>query len=61
MFRNITPFIPLPEKFLQFDWLRADVYQLNLKYLHVKISHYGNPKSPNNLVAQAMKKWQKDF
>ena len=31
-------FILLPEKFLQFDWLRADVFQLNLKYLHVKIT-----------------------
>ena len=30
--------ILLPEKFLQFDWLRADVFQLNLKYLHVKIT-----------------------
>ena len=27
-----------PEKFLQFDWLRADVFQLHLKYLHVKIT-----------------------
>ena len=25
----------LHEKFLQFDWLRAVVFQLNLKYLHV--------------------------
>ena len=32
------PLILLPEKFLQFDWLRADVFQLNLKYLHVKIT-----------------------
>ena len=31
-------FIPLHEKFLQFDWLRAVVFQLNLKYLHVKIT-----------------------
>ena len=23
---------------MQFDWLRADVFQLNLKYLHVKIT-----------------------
>ena len=30
--------IPLHEKFLQFDWLRAVVFQLNLKYLHVKIT-----------------------
>ena len=28
----------LPEKFLPFDWLRADVFQLNLKYLDVKIT-----------------------
>ena len=26
------------EKFLQFDWLREVVFQLNLKYLHVKIT-----------------------
>ena len=25
--------------FLQFDWLRARVFQLNLKYLHVKITN----------------------
>ena len=35
---KITKFILLPEKFLQFDWLRAEVFQLNLKYLHVKIT-----------------------
>ena len=34
----ITQFILLHEKFLQFDWLRAVVFQLNLKYLHVKIT-----------------------
>ena len=27
------------DKFLQFDWFRAVVFQLNLKYLHVKISN----------------------
>ena len=27
------------EKFLQFDWPRAVVFQLNLKYLHVKITN----------------------
>ena len=27
------------EKFLQFDWLRAVVFQLNLKYLQVKITN----------------------
>ena len=35
---EITFFIRLHEKFLQFDWLRAVVFQLNLKYLHVKIT-----------------------
>ena len=32
-------FILLHEKFLQIDWLRAVVFQLNLKYLHVKITN----------------------
>ena len=32
----ISPLIPLPEKFLLFDWLRAELFQLTLKYLHVK-------------------------
>ena len=36
---SITHLIPLHEKFLQFDWLRAVVFQLNLKYLHVKITN----------------------
>ena len=35
---KISVFIPLHEKILQFDWLRAVVFQLNLKYLHVKIT-----------------------
>ena len=35
---DINYFILLHEKFLQFDWLRAVVFQLNLKYLHVKIT-----------------------
>ena len=37
-----TPFkfiILLHQKFLQSDWLRAVVFQLNLKYLHVKITN----------------------
>ena len=34
-----TYVILLHEKFLQFDWLRAAVFQLNLKYLHVKITN----------------------
>ena len=33
----ISFFILLREKFLQFDWLWKVVFQLNLKYLHVKI------------------------
>ena len=36
---GITCIIPLHEKFLQFGWLRAVVFQLNLKYLHVKITN----------------------
>ena len=35
----ITSCILLRDKFLQFDWLRAVVFQLNLKYLHVKITN----------------------
>ena len=31
-------FILLHEKFRQFDWVRAVVIQLNLKYLNVKIT-----------------------
>ena len=31
--------ILLHAKFLQFDWLTAVVFQLNLKYLHVKITN----------------------
>ena len=37
--QNIIPFIPLHVKFLQFDWLRVVVFQLNLKYLDVKITN----------------------
>ena len=36
--QSVYRFILLHEKFLQFDWLRAVVFQLNLKYLHVKIT-----------------------
>ena len=35
---KITSIILLPEKFLPFDWLRAEVFQLNMKCLHVKIT-----------------------
>ena len=31
--------ILLHENFLQFDWLRAVIFQLNLKYQHVKITN----------------------
>ena len=34
-----SSFILRHEEFLQFDWLRAVVFQLNLKYLHVKITN----------------------
>ena len=37
--QRIVDIILLHEKFLQFDWLRAVVFQLNLKYLHVKITN----------------------
>ena len=37
--RIVYSIILLHEKFLQFDWLRAVVFQLNLKYLHVKITN----------------------
>ena len=33
-----TMLILLPKKFLRFDWLRAEVFQFNLKHLHVKIT-----------------------
>ena len=32
--------ILLHAKFLQFDWLRAVVFQLNLKYLRVKLKPF---------------------
>ena len=35
----ITSVILPHRKFLQFDWLRAVIFQLNLKYLHVKITN----------------------
>ena len=35
---EIKYIILLREKFLQYDWLRAVEFQLNLKYLHVKIT-----------------------
>ena len=37
IFKPGISLIILHEKFLQFDWLRAVVFQLNLKYLHVNL------------------------
>ena len=38
--KNLIIFIILlHEKLLKFDWLRAVVFQLNLKYLQVKITN----------------------
>ena len=37
--KSINCCIQLHEKFLQFDWLRAVVFHINLKYLHVKITN----------------------
>ena len=36
--RCVALIILLHEKILQFDWLRAVVFQRHLKYLHVKIT-----------------------
>ena len=36
---RLNAFILLHEKCLQFDWLREVVFQLNLEYLHVKITN----------------------
>ena len=36
---GISFIIQLLEKFWQFDWLRAVVFQLNLKHLQVKITN----------------------
>ena len=36
---KINTIILLLEKFLKFDWFRAVVFQLNFKYLHVKITN----------------------
>ena len=35
---TIKALILLSKKFLPFDWLRAEVFQLNFKYLHVKLT-----------------------
>ena len=46
-FDCILYFILLHEIFLQFDWLRAVVFQLNLKYLLVKITKPSTGSSIN--------------
>ena len=38
-FSTYSRFILLHEKFLQFDWRRRVVFQLNLKYPHFKITN----------------------
>ena len=45
--QRIVDIILLHEKFLQFDWLRAVVFQLNLKYLHVKITNLAGSSMSN--------------
>ena len=39
LYNKVLRIILLHEKFLQFYWLRAVVFQRNLKYLHVKITN----------------------
>ena len=56
-FTPVSTFILLYEKFLQFDWLRAVVFQLNLKYLHVKIT----VSMVTKITKQIQKQWRKDF
>ena len=36
---GVSYVILLHEKFLKFDWFRAVVFQLNLKYLHMEITN----------------------
>ena len=42
--RDISTFILLHEKLLQFDWLRAVVFQLNLKYLQNSLKFLNTSK-----------------
>ena len=48
---DVILFILLHEKFLQFDWLRAVVFQFNLKYLHVKIKPFA-ASSNNSMICK---------
>ena len=54
---KVTFVIRLYEKFLQFDWLRAVVFQRNLKYLDVKIT----VSVVTKITKQIKKQWGKDF
>ena len=38
-FSYIMALILLHEKFLHFDWLRAVILQLSLKYVHVNLNY----------------------
>ena len=54
---KVTFVIRLYEKFLQFDWLRAVVFQRNLKYLDVKIT----VSVVTKITKQIKKQWGKNF
>ena len=54
---KVTFVIRLYEKFLQFDWLRAVVFQRNLKYLDVKIT----VSVVTKITKQIKNQWGKDF
>ena len=55
--RGIHSVLLLYEKFLQFNWLRAVIFQLNLKYLRVKIT----VSMVTKITTQIKKQWRKDF
>ena len=54
---KVTFVIRLYEKFLQFDWLRAVVFQRNLKYLDVKIT----VSVVTKITKKIKKQWGKNF
>ena len=54
---KVTFVIRLYGKFLQFDWLRAVVFQRNLKYLDVKIT----VSVVTKITKQIKKQWEKNF
>ena len=58
----IFMFILLHEKFLQFDWIRAVVIQLNLKHLHVKITKPFASSSFTQIIAWFVRDiWHNNF